>query len=463
MKRKAIDDLLGWLSDPERKPMVVRGARQVGKTWLIRELARISNRVLLEINFERHPNLKSLFDSNNPHQILQNLEIFFEQPITPSKSLLFLDEIQAQPEVLAKLRWFAEDLPELPVTAAGSLLEFVLGEHEFSMPVGRINYYHLEPLSFTEFLLAQEKHALINFLASYQLNQAFPEAVHQKLKNDFAEYLFVGGLPAACASWVRHQSISKVNQIHHDLLATYRDDFAKYSRRLPIARLDEILNAVPLQLGCKFVYRRVNAEVQTEGLKKALQLLTRARLCHKVHASSANGVPLGAEVNEKFFKVISLDVGLVSAALGLNLADLKNLQSFELINQGGIAEQVAGQLLRTIEPFYSEPRLFYWLREKSGSEAEIDYLLQHHNQIIPIEIKSGEKGRLKSLHLFMAEKGFKAAVRINMNLPEFKAISVKTQTGEQADYWLLSLPLYMTEEVHRLLENSAASGSPPPA
>lgn len=451
MKRDRSAFLINWLDSSDRKPLVIRGARQVGKTWLIRELAKSQKRQLIELNFEKRPDSQSLFSSNDPKEILINISASSGSKIDPSKALLFLDEIQAAPHLLEKLRWFAEDMPELPVIAAGSLLDFALAKHEFSMPVGRIGYMYLEPLSFEEFLDAVGQHALREYLQNYNWKIDIPEALHTQLIKIIKEYLIVGGMPAAVSAWAREQAPDTVNRIHFDLLTTYRDDFAKYSGRLTIDRLEEVMNSVPRQLGKKFVFKDVNSEISTAPLKQALDLLTKARVCHRIFATAGNGLPLGAEVNEKFSKVIMLDCGLCSASLGLSLHQLRSISEISMINSGGMAEQLAGQLLRTITPAYIPPASYYWQREKKGSVAEIDYVIQHENQVIPIEVKAGTTGTLKSLHQFMKEKKKAIAIRVNSDLPSRCPIDMKDSLGVTTGYNLLSLPFYLLGQLHRLI------------
>ncbi|MBB72307.1 MAG: AAA family ATPase [Legionellales bacterium] len=451
MQRKLLTALLAWLEDPRRKPLVLRGARQVGKTWIVRFLAEYANKQLVELNFERQPDLKALFTSNDPAEIILNIEASRNVTIKPIESLLFLDEIQAAPELLAKLRWFAEEYPELPVIAAGSLLEFVLAEHSFSMPVGRVMYHYLEPMSFEEFLQAKGLDQLLAYIEDYEWTRIIPEPIHQQLLRYFKEYLIIGGLPAAVSDWLERGSIEAVSQIHNDLLSTYRDDFAKYAGRLSTEILDEVLMSVPRMLGEKFVYSRVNKARQTESIKKALNLLAQARLCHIVKASHANGLPLGAEMNDKSQKVISLDVGLTSAMLGLTLQSTLQLDDLTLINQGGVSEQVVGQLLRTIEPSYIDPALYYWNRSEKSSNAEIDYLFANEGKVIPIEVKSGSTGSMKSLHTFMQQKGLSLAVRINSDNPSLTKVDVKTSEGKPVAYQLLSLPFYLLGQLRRLV------------
>src|SRR3989338_2401005 len=451
MYRKAFGFLEKWVSESDRKPLVLRGARQVGKTWLVRHFANMSEKKLIEINFEKQQQYVKYFSSNDPKQILLNLSAAFHHEIIPEKCLLFLDEIQSAPELLAKLRWFAEDLPELPVIAAGSLLEFVLANHTFSMPVGRIGYLHLEPLSFEEFLMAQDKKILCDYLSKYTLKIEIPMPLHEQLMSLFKEYVLVGGLPAAVSSWISDRSLSKVNKIQHNLLATYRDDFSKYNGRIATERLDETMMAVPKMLGQKFVFSHVSSSAQSNTIKQALSLLNKARICHRVSGSHANGVPLAAEIKEKYFKEIFLDVGLCCAALDLNLNQINNTDEITLINQGAIAEQVVGQLLRVIHPFYMQPALYYWLREEKGSNAEVDYVISHNGKIIPIEVKAGSTGALKSLHLMMELKKLKFAIRINSDLPSKTEVKVKNYSSKQIEYTLLSLPFYLLGQINNIV------------
>ncbi len=452
MKRTRLNDLTQWLLGEGRKPLVIRGARQVGKTWAVRYLAKNHQRKLIELNFEKNPAQKSFFESNDPHFILRAIRVSLGENIKPDTHLLFLDEVQVFPELLAKLRWFAEELPELPVIAAGSLLEFVLSDHSFSMPVGRINYLHLEPLSFEEFLLAQEKIQLLEYLNEFTLEQKIPEILHQQLLSLFKEYILIGGMPAAIASWIKHQSLEKVGQIHNELLTTYRDDFAKYRGRIAIERLEDVMQAIPRNLSQKFVYSEVNPDVHSGSLKQALNLLVKARVCHSVMSTAGNGVPLGAEINRKFFKTLFLDVGLVSSMLGIDHNEISTVSEINLINKGALAEQVVGQILRTLPASYIEPKLYYWQRTEKGATAEVDYLFQKGSQVIPIEVKAGTTGTLKSLHLFMGLKRFPLALRINSDLPSKVEVKVQDPTGKAVNYTLISLPFYLLGQINRLTD-----------
>lgn len=451
MKRKYLHYLNDWLLSADRKPLVIRGARQVGKTWLARHFCELQEKRLIELNFEKQPQMASLFESNDPKRILIELGASLGEVIDPHKCLLFLDEIQAVPMVFAKLRWFAEDMPQLPIIAAGSLLEFVLEKHTFSMPVGRITYMHMEPMSFEEFLLALNKNGLLEYLHAFNWENKIPAGIHQQLMDLFKEYLIIGGMPAAVLSWVSERSLIKVSRVQQDLLATYRDDFNKYHGRIDIQRLHEVFTAIPEMLGTKFICSHVNPDLQARTVKQALDLLCKARVCHSIIACEANGVPLAARLNKHFFKTIFLDVGLCSAALGLTIGQLAKVDEVVLINKGGLAEQVVGQLLRTVNFPFIEPELFYWLREEKGATAEIDYVIQYGNNVFPIEVKAGSSGSLKSLHLFMGQKKLSIAFRVNSDFPSKTIVEVKDQIGNQVKYTLYSLPFYLIGQINRIL------------
>jgi uncharacterized protein len=343
-------------------------------------------------------------------------------------------------------------MPELPVLAAGSLLEFVLADHQFSMPVGRINYMHLEPLSFEEFLLAQNKTELVDYLHNFHWNKSIPMVTHHQFLKLFREYILVGGLPEAIQNWNDERSFQQLHQIQRELLFTYRDDFSKYSGRLSQQRLEETMQSIPRQLGNKFVYSNVNSTAQSSSIKLALDLISKAKLSYSVNCTAANGLPLGAELNTKHFKIIFLDVGLVSNILGLNLNHLSSIDELTLINKGAIAEQVVGQMLRTIQPYYTEPELYYWQRLENNAQSEVDYIIQHGEKIIPIEVKAGTTGSLKSLHYFMQQKKLSTAVRINSDLPSSMSVAHKSTSGEPVSFTLHSIPFYLVEQLSRLLE-----------
>lgn len=446
MQRLASVFLDAWIKDQNRKPLVLRGARQVGKTWLVRDLAQRHGRRLVELNMERRPELADHFRSNNARLAVSDLAADLGVSISPETALLFIDEVQATPHLLAFLRWFREDMPEMPVVAAGSLLDFALRDHEFSMPVGRISYCYLEPVSFYEFLDASGNESLKSAIVTAAESLDLNPRLHQRALELLAEYCLVGGLPEVISDWIAKRDDGRRLQLQRDLIATYRDDFNKYRNRISTDLLRRVMDAVPRQLGGRFVYSHVDAEAKHRDLKQALELLRLARVCHRVEHTAANGLPLGAETNPRTFKAILLDVGLASVQLGLSRLDLKDLNAVVWSNKGGLAEQFVGQHLRCLSQAYEEPRLFYWQRTE-GRQGEIDYIIQQGSHVIPVEVKAGKAGTMKSLHAFMHAKQLRNALRLDINPPSVQNLDTQTTTGESVRYRLLSLPLYMVESI----------------
>ena len=450
MLRTRSADLNAWADKPNRKPLVLRGARQVGKSWLVRSWGAQRFGRVVEVNLERRPETTACFTDNDPKAVLQRLEVQLGQRIPADGSaLLFLDEIQAVPEVLAKLRWFAEEMPQLPVIAAGSLLDFTLANHRFSMPVGRISYLHLEPMGFIEFCHACGEEPLARWLDESltvsAIRSGVPTDLHDKAIALFRSWVLVGGMPAAVEAFARERSYLPVADVHRELLATVRDDFAKYADRVHHHRLASVLDSVPNQLGQKFTYAKVDREERSVALKQALELLTLARVCHRVISTPGTGLPLGAGADAKTMKVIHLDVGLASSALRLDLAALERADDLDLVNEGAIAEQAVGQLLRLIGHGNEEPALWYWSREARSSAAEVDYLGAPTSHVLPIEVKAGTGGAMRSLHVFMADRKLMWAARFNSAVPMVQVIDTKAATGEPVRYSLLSLPAYAVE------------------
>ena len=453
MKRFAANELENWLKNKNRKPMVLRGARQVGKTWLVRDLAKRQKLKLVELNFERLPSLADLFLENNPVEILRNIEAELAITIKPDSSLLFLDEIQAAPQLFSKLRWFKEEIQNLPVIAAGSLLDFALNKYRYSMPVGRITYFYLDQMSFFEFVIETGNEALYKKISSFSLETRMPESLHKKCLNLYHDYCLVGGMPEVIQEWVNSKNLKSCIKIQQDLLATYRDDFHKYGGETDAGMLNKILLSVAKQLGNKFMYSRVDPAKKQVGIKKALSMLCQAKVCTKVLHTTGNGLPLGAESNEKFFKALMLDIGLISVQLGLSSIKHSEAKNIIFSNKGGLAEQFVGQQLRACQTPLESPQLFYWQRT-GGRLGEIDYVTQHGNRVVPVEVKSGSAGSMKSLHQFMAEKRLNFAVRFNINQPSVENIRVKTTLAKPVSYQLLSLPVYLTERLDELIEQA---------
>ena len=444
MKRDASERLDDWLKGHGRKPMVLRGARQTGKTWIVRDLARRHGLDLVEINFEKNPELADCFAGNDVGTIMKLLGVAHGRALQPERSLLFLDEIQQAPQVFPVLRWFKEDLPQLPVISAGSLLDFVLEDHSFSMPVGRIHYFYLEPMSFLEFVRATGNDPLYDHLKSVDITAPVPEPVHRRCLELYGIYRLIGGMPEVVAEWLATGDVNACMAVLADLLATLRDDFNKYGSNTDLLR--KTLRATADQLGGKFVLSRVEEGVRSGMVKTALEQLCMARVLSRVGHSAANGIPLGAQGNERFFKIIGLDAGLITVQLGLGRLRPDAADSLRFVNSGALAEQFVGQQLRAALSAYGEPELFYWQRT-GGRQGEIDYLIQMGERLVPLEVKAGSSGAMKSLHQFMFDKKLSLAVRLDTNPGSRQEVRVKTTQGDAVAYTLVSLPVYLAERV----------------
>jgi uncharacterized protein len=452
MKRFIADQLDEWLNQWDRKPLVLRGARQVGKTWLVRDLAKRTGKKLIEINFEQSPQMANRFDSQDPKHILALLSLDIGESINPKTTILFLDEIQAQGHILGVLRYFYESCPELPVIAAGSLLELCLSDHNFSMPVGRISYLYVEPMNFCEFLYAHGQEILIKHLKDWYITVEMDTMVHEKAWEWFERYLQIGGMPAVVFADIQGDKPSQCRRKQHDLLSTYRDDFPKYGTRMDHRLIDTFLAGVIHQLGKKIIFARISDGIKQHQARSAFELLTQSRLVTPIKGVCGNGVPLRAEVNDRFNKCQLLDIGLAHALLGTPAMDA--FPKWNTLNPsitGPLMEQAVGQeLKRRITASLGDQHLCYWQRE-GGRPGKIDILMEWNLTPLPVEIKSGANGSMKALHQFMYDKNLSLAVRFDSNPPSLAEINLKTNLGNQVCYQLLSLPPYLAWNIETIL------------
>ena len=451
MKRTVENELIAWKSRSGRKPLVVRGARQVGKTFLVETFGKKCFESVLTVNLEQKDDLHPLFDRMEAKRIVQELGLYFNQTIVPGKTLLFLDEIQACPKAISCLRYFHEEMPDLHVIAAGSLLDFALREFKHSMPVGRIEYMHLNPLTFEEFLSALGEDSLVEYLGQYRVGDAIGEAVSAKLRELLRMYYFVGGMPAVVRTYAEHHDLLEAQRVLASIAITLQDDFAKYGTRAQQRNMRQVMRYVPRNIGQKVRYVNISREVRSEELRTAMELLELSRIVTLVRHSSANGVPLGAEASESHFKPLLLDIGLCNHLCGLNLPDAADLLGAQ---EGRLAEQFIGQELRALAPAFQEHPLFYWHREAKNANAEVDYLYAQGNNVLPVEVKAGTSGSLKSIQMFLAEKKRSFALRFNMDRPSLGSFSIDIggKTGvKDVSFTLLSLPLYLAGQTDRLL------------
>jgi uncharacterized protein len=458
MDRIAEKRLTDWLDSNYRKPLIIRGARQVGKSTLVRQFADHKKLTLHEVNLERHPTLVEVFKTQDTGKILRELEfICGKGPISGEDGLLFLDEIQSAPIAIQTLRYFHEDHPGLPVISAGSLLEFTMSKHSFSMPVGRVEYLYLGPVTFEETLAAMEKGALLDLLSNYRLHEVFPQSAHDQLLELQRVWLLVGGMPEAIQRFIDANSLDAVFDVHASIIETYKDDFAKYATQADLLRLHKVFNYVPMAAGEKFKYVRADPGEQSRVLRKAFNLLEKAQIVMKACHTDASGLPLGATINRRVFKPFFLDCGLMNSICGVQWISLNELKRTSFINKGQLAEQFIAQHLAFIGKNNVSPVLTYWLREGRAGNAEIDFVAQLGQSIVPVEVKAGKSGSLRSLQQFVNQKQVRMGVRFDLNLPSYQHVShALSHGGEsvQVKFDLLSLPLYMIEELPRIFRNT---------
>ncbi|MBM3198535.1 MAG: ATP-binding protein [Chlamydiae bacterium] len=439
MDRSIESELLQWKEDPYRYPLLLRGARQVGKTYIIEKFGKTSFDSFEMINFEAQPEAIACFSSLDPLMIVQTLELLTKRPIQPGKTLLFLDEIQACPQAIVALRYFKEKMPELHVIGAGSLLEFTLVSGKFSFPVGRVQFIYLHPLSFREFALSLHETESMQILDQCSWNTPPDPSLHQHLLHRVKEYLLTGGMPAVVSEFQRTKSFLKQGRIQDLLLSTYRADFSKYATEAEQKYLLLLFDGIPSQIGQHFKYATIDPHIKSRELKQALEQLRMAGLIHYIFSSSASGIPLSSQIKTTKFKTLFLDVGLVQRALQVQ-PELVLSQQPSLIHRGALAEQFVGQELLAYADCFREEKLFFWEREKVSSSAEVDYVITIDQFIIPIEVKAGMQGHLKSLTQFMKEKNSPLGIRISE-----QPLCYKNQ--------ILSIPFYMVEQIPRLVRS----------
>lgn len=442
MKRDVETELILWKNKKERTPLIIKGARQVGKSYTIEDFGRKNFEKLIVVNFEEKKEAISCFESLDVHTILKHLGYLYGTTITPGHTLLFLDEIQMCPQAIKALRYFKEKLPTLHVIAAGSLLEFILEDEDnpLSFPVGRVRFLNMKPLSFREFLRAigqgQWEEAIENTTLSTPLSEEF----HHLLMQFVRDYFLVGGMPAAVNAYIQSQSYIEAIHEQRAILDIYRLDLAKYGKKNEFAHLQKLFERSPFFVARHFRYSKIDPESTNPAreYKNALRKLNQANIILFVHATSANGLPLKAEESEKKFKLLFLDVGLLQCSLEIDPSMFKSA-SFHQVNAGVIAEQYVGQEWLAYADCYLEPHLHFWETEKSGSAAEVDYVTNIAGKIVPIEVKAGQSSKLGSLHQFMKVKSSQMGIHISTNPLSFKND-------------IISIPFYMIKEIPRLLK-----------
>lgn len=440
LERTLLLELLRWKDKPNRKPLILRGARQVGKSSIVGYFGRQHFSQLVTINFELQPGAKACFITLSPQKIIQALELLQGVSIRPEDTLLFLDEIQECPEAITALRYFKEQYPALAVIAAGSLLEFTLQSKNFHMPVGRVEFLYMYPLSFQEYLKVIVGPQLYDYLSTLGVGDAVLEPIHHQLLEHVQNYMMLGGMPEVLAYFVAHRDFRECRAIQMQLLNTYRNDFGKYASGTGFQHLQSLFVKLPGMVCEQFSYVKAMKDVPARDIRAALDKLENAGLIYRVYATAASGLPLAATINEKKFKVLFLDIGLVQCALNTDLSLLVGSE-YHLINRGQMTEQLVGQMLLAMQLPITEARLYFWMRDKVGSQAEVDYVLTFGELIVPIEVKSGSLGRLKSLQQFMQTHQSPLGIRICASPLAFDKAKK-----------ILSVPFYLVPQLDRLVK-----------
>ncbi|MGB2820074.1 MAG: ATP-binding protein [Phycisphaerae bacterium] len=395
MKRAITEELLAWKSQSRRKPLILRGARQVGKTWSVMEFGRdCFSGAIHVVDLEKRLGWHRVFEGDlDARAMLSELEVLLNARIVPGRDLLFIDEVQSCPRAVMALRYFYEECPELHVIAAGSLLEFAV--RKISFPVGRVQFLNMFPMSFAEFLLATGKELAAEVILSPPREQ--PESVHRMLLEELRRYMFVGGMPEAVRTYAQTGRIRGACDVHLELASAYRQDFAKYAPYSDKRCLDAVLSSVARSVGRQIKYAKLAEGYSNRTIRKAFDLLCLAQVIRKVRATAPSGLPLGAAALERKFKALVVDVGLMQHLCGMPI-DVEYARSDLLdIHRGALAEQFVGQELLAA----GQADLYYWARQARGSSAEVDFLAVVDGRIVPIEVKSGPAGRLRSLHMLL--------------------------------------------------------------
>lgn len=447
--------LLEWARREEHKPLLLRGARQVGKSTAVRHLAEQFDSYI-EINFEKQPAYKSLFEKDlDVVRIVPLISAMSKTPITEGKTLLFLDEIQDCPQAIMALRYFREDMPKLHVIAAGSLLEFALDELP-TFGVGRVHSMYMYPMTFDEFLMANGEQLLLDIRNQATADNPLDDIVRTQLIDLLRTFMLVGGMPESVAKWVATHDYIRCQEVQDDILTGYEDDFPKYRKRVDPTLLRQTMRSAAVQATKKFVFAQVPGNYTSAEVKKALDMLTKAGIVIPVTHTGANGLPLGDECEPSIRKFLLLDTGLMLRLLNMTMGDVADITmhiltstAAELVNKGTIAEMLAGlEYLHYLSPNLRHEQ-YYWVRQSKNSLAEIDYVVPMMSQIVPMEVKAGVQGGMKSLWEFMREKNLTRAIRCS--LENFSSLDYTDTKSDNAIRHVLICPLYAISQMQRLL------------
>lgn len=430
MKRNAMADLICWKNSKERKPMVLKGARQVGKTWLMKVFGQNHYRHCLYFNFDEEEELKSIFETNkNPQRIIELLSLIAGVKILPGETLIIFDEIQECPSALNALKYFKEKANEYHVLAAGSLLGTLLAQPK-SYPVGMVNLLDIAPLAFDEFLEATEP-SLFAYYSTIQKEQVIEEVFHNRLLEAYNNYLIIGGMPECVSSWIEYKDPAKVAQIQRDLIEIYENDFSKHNGKVSSRRILMVFRSIVSQLAKaneKFMYGAVREGGRARDFEEAIEWLVSAGMLNRVYNVSKMEHPLAAFDKLDQFKLFVFDTGLLKQMAGIDNSAILLKSDFQFkgpLTENFVLQQLKGQ-------FEVAPRYF------SDKNSEIDFVLQHGTEIIPVEIKSGEDRSAPSFKHYVSKHQPKYALRFS-------------KRGYRKDGSITNLPLYLARRTKELL------------
>ena len=434
MYRIAMEKLLKWKDNKRRKPLIIEGARQVGKTWLMKEFGRQAYKDTVYINFDSNSRMKELFTSDlDTDRLIMGLELYAGRKIEPENTLLIFDEAQEVPRALSSLKYFYENAPQYHIVCAGSLLGIALHEGT-SFPVGKVDFLKLYPLSFREFLMATGKERFAELLD--KLDFAMVTSFKQTYIDALKQYYFVGGMPEAVQSFAEDKDFNEVRNIQKRILAAYEQDFSKHAPNEIVPKIRMLWNSIPSQLAKenkKFIYGLVREGARAKEYETAIMWLTDCGLVHKVSRVNAAGIPLKAYEDLKAFKLFVVDVGLLGCMAGLRQRTLLDGNSLFVEFKGALTEQYVCQQLKTIEDL----GIYYYTNDRGS--CEVDFIVDTGEQIVPAEVKAEVNLRAKSLKTY--QEKFSPDVAVRTSMADFKK-----------EAWLINLPLYAVEKIIKTID-----------
>lgn len=452
---RIIDQYLSkWASRPNHKPVLLRGARQVGKSTAVKHLGE-QFKYYVEINLEKRPDYKALFQPNlDVKRIIPQMAAMYGTPIIPGQTLLFLDEIQECQEAIMSLRFFKEDLPDLHVIAAGSLLEFVLDDIP-TFGVGRIHSMYMYPMTFDEFLTANGEQLLLESRKQASPSSPLPTPLHEKLIGLLRTFMLVGGMPESVAKWVETHDYLQCQEVQDDIVSGYEADFPKYKKKVDPQLLRMTMRSAAQQATKKFMFSQVPGDYKTAEVKKALELLIKANILIPVIHTNSNGLPLGDGRDDSIRKILVLDTGLMLRLLNMAIGNITEITTHiltatasDLVNKGPMAEMLAGLELLHYRTPNLQHELFYWLRQAKNATAEVDYIMGSGTQILPFKVKAGVQGGMKSLWDYMRERRLSQAIRCSLeNFGQFD------YTDDKADGALRHVCIFPLYAIQLIINN----------